>query len=418
MRAHYAAEATGKTGALGELSQDVVKEDWMGRVLDRYRGSDRSGFEEQLERNWDRETKMGIEITSGSVFRAESKSVLGDLEGRISTMERTTPPSTPPRSSPMISPSTPIKTGDVEPHSIINWHQPKRKFPKLVVKAPSSFVKQLEKKLQQAVIEGDYDAADKIAASLASRFVESNTQLDPEFMEDIAEQYKNTLLKQARSGKRISGIAAQVAAQLSKPQMRLRKALQGMKEAGGSQPPSSTSPDDGLTLPEEEKVMEEPGDHIPAWLSEFILGGEEKKEEKAEEKVEEKAEEGPVPVVPQASRYVTLDALKLRQRLNAKLSYGKSSVLSVATKRHFATSWGGLAHRERRIPLFYGEILISGHNARITITRSGGGDISTINTFIKTFFLTGGSIKGKRMTSQQIIGYIMAHLPGTFSITT
>ena len=91
--------------------------------------------------------------------------------------------------------------------------------------------------------------------------------------------------------------------------------------------------------------------------------------------------------------------------------------MNVGTRQHFATSFGGLAHRERVIPLVYGQILISGHNARITITKRAGGDIATISTFIKTFFLTGGSIKKKRMTSQQLVAYIMRHLPGSFSIT-
>ena len=113
--AHYAAEAAGKTGALGELHQDVVKEDWMDRLLSRYKGQDKSTFVETLERNWDRETKMGIEITSGSVFRAESKSVLGDLEGRITVMEKSAP-STPTKSKPKLEFSTPVKAANIEPH--------------------------------------------------------------------------------------------------------------------------------------------------------------------------------------------------------------------------------------------------------------------------------------------------------------
>ena len=65
----------------------------------------------------------------------------------------------------------------------------------------------------------------------------------------------------------------------------------------------------------------------------------------------------------------------------------------------------------------YGEILISGHNSRISLTKVTPGDVATINTFIKTFFLTGGSLKGRRMTSQQIMSHLMSNLPGSFSVT-
>ena len=93
--------------------------------------------------------------------------------------------------------------------------------------------------------------------------------------------------------------------------------------------------------------------------------------------------------------------------------------MNIGTKQHFATSWGGLAHRERRIPLRYGEILINGYNATITISKGGrlvAGDVAKVNAFIKTFFLTGGRINGRRMTSQQIISYILGKLPGSFTI--
>mgnify|MGYP000156140975 CR=1 FL=1 len=143
--AHY--EATGKTGALGELYQDVVKEDWMDRLLSRYKGEDKSTFVETLERNWDRETKMGIEITSGSVYRAESKSVLGDLEGRIAAMEKSAP-STPTKSKPKLEFSTPVKAANVEPHKIINWliPRPSYKTPKVGRESTERFCKTIGKK--------------------------------------------------------------------------------------------------------------------------------------------------------------------------------------------------------------------------------------------------------------------------------
>ena len=433
--AHYAAEAAGKTGALGDLYQDVVKEDWLDRLVSQYKGQDKSRFVETLERNWDRETKMGIEVTSGSVYRAESKSVLGDLEGRIAAMEKSAP-STPTKSKPKREFSTPVKAANIEPHKIINWHQPPDppKRPTLIVKAQSAIVKQLEKRLQQAMLQGDYDAAEKIATSLASRFVETNTQLDPLFMKGIARQYKENLLSQARSGKKITGIASTVARQFQ-PKLKLKAALKGVK-AGGSQPRAKTSPDDGLTTGQQFTTPlsgGQPKSHtIGVEPIEFTADSDEKWDgsvgDSASESGSEAWTDAPaasvgsqvVPIVPRTSRYVTLEAIKLRQRLNAKRSYGEASVVSVGTKAHFATSWGGLAHRERRIPLFYGEILISGHSAKITLTKSGkvaGGDIATINTFLKTFFLTGGSIKGKRMTSQQLIRHIMSHVPGVFSIS-
>lgn len=52
--------------------------------------------------------------------------------------------------------------------------------------------------------------------------------------------------------------------------------------------------------------------------------------------------QGPQPIVPRTSRYITLDTIKLRQRL--KRRYGESSAISVGTNEHFATSFGGLAH--------------------------------------------------------------------------
>ena len=409
----------------------------MDRLLSRYKGQDKSTFVETLERNWDRETKMGIEITSGSVFRAESKSVLGDLEGRITVMEKSAP-STPTKSKPKLEFSTPVKAANVEPHKIINWHQPPDppKRPTLVVKAQSAVVKQLEKRLQQAMLQGDYDEADKIATSLASRFVETNTQLDPLFMKDIARQYKENLLSQARSGKKITGIASTVARQFQ-PKLKLKAALKGIK-VGGSQPRAKTTPDDGLTTGQEFTTPLSGGQPKSLTVGvepvDFTGDPDEKWDGSVGDSVGEAWSEAwtdapsqvsvgsqqLAPIVPRTSRYVTLEAIKLRQRLNAKRSYGEASVVSVGTTAHFATSWGGLAHRERRIPLFYGEILISGHSAKITLTKSGkvaGGDIATINTFLKTFFLTGGSIKGKRMTSQQLIRHIMSHVPGVFSIS-
>lgn len=118
-----------------------------------------------------------------------------------------TPPTTPTKSRVRIEHTTPVKTVEFEPHKIINWHKPRAK---LIVKQTSA-VKLLEGKLQQALLDGDMDQADKIASALADRFVTGNTQLNPQFMVEIAEQYKQTLLSQARAGKKVKGISFTVA---------------------------------------------------------------------------------------------------------------------------------------------------------------------------------------------------------------
>ena len=64
LEAHYGAQKAGKTGALGQMHEDVVKEDWISNIVSNYRGKDKSSFADLLDRTFDRETKMGIEKTS------------------------------------------------------------------------------------------------------------------------------------------------------------------------------------------------------------------------------------------------------------------------------------------------------------------------------------------------------------------
>ena len=357
MKSHYGAQAAGKTGALGQLPQEVEKEEWMDNLMTRYRGQEKGAFRERLDHTWDRETKMGVSTTSESLFKAESKSFMGDLQARISMMQaQITPPGTP-RGKIKIRPSTPVKAAATEPHKLINWHKPMAAKPKT-----SAAVQKLRKQLHKAVDEGDMDMEDKLRKALAF----------------------------ARP-------------KVPKPHLILKPKF----KKGGAQPRARTHPDDGDA---DEKKWEDitpppsPGSRPPSPPPLQLPAA-------------AAAAVAVAPIVPKQSRYVATDSIKLKQRLRLKTSYGDAPAVNVGTRQHFATSFGGLAHRERVIPLVYGQILTSGHNARITITKRAGGDISTISTFIKTFFLTGGSIKKKRMSSQQLVAYIMRHLPGTFSIT-
>ena len=163
MKSHYGARAAGKTGALGQLQEDVEKQEWMDNLMTRYRGQEKGAFRERLDRTWDRETKMGVSKTSESLFKAESKSFLGDLQARINMMQmKITPPGTP-RGKINIRPSTPVKAAATEPHKLINWHKPKEKTVK-----PSGAVQKLRKLLHKALDEGDMDAEDKLRKALAS----------------------------------------------------------------------------------------------------------------------------------------------------------------------------------------------------------------------------------------------------------
>ena len=107
---------------------------------------------------------------------------------------------------------------------------------------------------------------------------------------------------------------------------------------------------------------------------------------------------------------------RFHRRLRSNPDFGIAPRVSVANSPAFATSWGGLAGRSRSIPLMHGVIEIDGYTAKITVNSRSHGDFTTINTFIKVFFKLGGTLNGKKLTSQGLTRYIMSHAPGKYSI--
>ena len=85
----------------------------------------------------------------------------------------------------------------------------------------------------------------------------------------------------------------------------------------------------------------------------------------------------------------------------------------------FSTTWAGLTFTMVDIQLQHGMIRATGHSATITCEKRGAaakGDINEITKFIKKHFKLGGTLDGRRMTSQRLIRTIISELPGTFDI--
>ena len=101
---------------------------------------------------------------------------------------------------------------------------------------------------------------------------------------------------------------------------------------------------------------------------------------------------------------------------------GAAPVINVANSPvHpvFSTTWAGLTFSMVDIQLQNGIIRATGHSATITCEKRGSaakGDISEITKFIKKHFKLGGTLDGRRMTSQRLIRTIVSNLPGTFAI--
>ena len=101
---------------------------------------------------------------------------------------------------------------------------------------------------------------------------------------------------------------------------------------------------------------------------------------------------------------------------------GAAPVINVANNlAHptFSTTWDGLTFSMVDIQLQNGMIRATGHSATITCGKRGAaakGDIREIAKFIKKHFKVGGTLDGRRMTSQRLIRTIVANLPGTFVI--